>query len=113
MNSNIIQEHIRRILKEETNFMRLVLRRVSPKRLEIEFKDSLDFISKMFLTNYKANSRKLSEYEFTRMVIIDFIDGIELKRYLPNDVEWYDKILNGLMEQYKDRISSMYNVLKK
>jgi hypothetical protein len=113
MNSNIIQEHIRRILKEETNFMRLVLRRVSPKRLEIEFKDSLDFISKMFLTNYKANSRKLSEYGFTRMVIIDFIDGIELKRYLPNDVEWHDKILNGLMEQYKDRISSMYNVLKK
>jgi hypothetical protein len=47
------------------------------------------------------------------MVIIDFIDGIELKRYLPNDVEWHDKILNGLMEQYKDRISSMYNVLKK
>ena len=108
-----LQENIRRVLKEETNFMRLVLRRVSPERLESEFKDSLDFISKMFLRNYKANSRKLSEYEFTRMVIIDFMDGIELKRYLPNDVEWYGEILNGLMEQYKDRISSMYNVLKK
>ena len=107
------KETIRRIIKEETNFMRLVLRRVLPERLESEFEDSLNFISKMFLRNYKANPRKLSEYQFTRMVIIDFMDGVELKRYLPNDVEWYDEILNGLMEQYKDRISSMYNVLKK
>ena len=108
-----LQENIRRILKEETNFIRLVLRRVLPERLESEFEDSLNFISEMFLRNYKANPRKLSEYEFTRMVIIDFMDAIELKRYLPNGVEWHDKILNGLMEQYKDRISSMYNVLKK
>jgi len=107
------KETIRRIIKEETNFMRLVLRRVLPERLESEFEDSLNFISKMFLRNYKANPRKLSEYQFTRMVIIDFMDGVELKRYLPNDVEWYDEILNGLMEQYKDRILSKYNVLKK
>jgi len=108
-----LQENIRRILKEETNNIKMVLRRVLPERLESEFEDSLNFISEMFLTNYKANPRKLSEYNFTRMVIIDFMDAIELKRYLPNDVEWYDEVLNGLMKQYKDRISSMYNILKK
>ena len=53
------KETIIRIIKEETNFMRLVLRRVLPERLESEFEDSLHFISKMFLNNVFWNLVKI------------------------------------------------------
>jgi hypothetical protein len=108
-----LQEHIRKVLKEETNIMRMVSRRLPPGIMDKEFESALKYVSRIFLLNFKGNSSKLSKKEFTRMVGIDLIDGLDLRNILPKDVEWYDDALKGLTEHYKERISSMYNVLKK
>lgn len=111
-----LQENIRKVLREETDFIRVIARRLPPKKIEKmdkEFNSSLNYISKLFLKNFKSDSRKLSEKEFTRMVIIDLITLLELRQYLPDDVEWYEDVIKSLTKHYKERISSMYNVLKK
>ena len=108
-----LQESIRRILREETNFMRIIMRRFPPERLESEFQDSLNYVSKIFLSSYSADSKKLTKKQFIWMVIQDLIDGIELTRILPADLEWMRDVQNSLTEHYIERITSMYNVLKK
>ena len=110
-----LQEHIRKVLKEETDHLRMMLRRLpskTVKKMDEEFDSSLNYISKMFIKTYKSDPRKLSEHEFTRMVIIDLMSLLDVRNHLPNDVEWYDDVLNGLSKHYKKRITSMYNVLK-
>jgi hypothetical protein len=111
-----LEEHIRRVLKEETDHLRMMLRRLPPKtvrKMDEEFDSSLKFISKMFIKTYKSDSRKLSEHEFTRMVMMDLISLLEVRNYLPNDVEWYDDLVNSLSKHYQKRITSMYNVLSR
>ena len=89
------------------------MRRFSPERLESEFQDSLNYVSRSFLLSYKADSKKLTKKQFIWMVIQDLIDGLNLTRILPADLDWMRDVQNSLSEHYKDRISSMYNVLKK
>lgn len=108
-----LQEDIKRILQEETSFIKTILRRVHPNLLEKEFSSSLRYISSLFIKNYKSNPKNLTEYEFMRMVAIDLIQILNLRNILPKDIEWYDKALNSLIDYYKERMSSMYNVLKK
>jgi len=108
-----LQESIRRILMEETDFMLAIIRRVPKERLDEEFKSSLNYISRLFIKNYKSNPRQLSEQKFTRMVVIDLIQMLDLRNILPNDVEWYEDAVKALSNHYNDRISTMYNVLKK
>ncbi len=107
---------LRKVLKEETDHLRMMLRRLpskTVKKMDEEFDSSLNYISKMFIKTYKSDPRKLSEHEFTRMVIIDLIMILDVRNYLPNDAEWYDDVVNSLSKHYKKRITSMYNVLKK
>ena len=110
-----LQESIRRILKEETDHLRMMLRRLpskTVKKMDEEFDSSLNYISKMFIKTYKSDPRKLSEHEFTRMVIIDLMSLLDVRNHLPNDVEWYDDVLNSLSKHYKKRITSMYNEIR-
>lgn len=109
-------ENIRKVLKEETNYTRMLSRRLPTdilNNMDNLFNSSLNYISKMFIKTYKSDPRKLSEHEFTRMVIIDLMSLLNVRNHLPNDVEWYDDLLNSLSKHYKKRITSMYNVLKK
>ena len=111
-----LQESIRRILREETDHLRMMLRRLPTsiaRNVEEEFDSSLSYISKMFTKIYKSDTRELSEDEFTRMVIIDFMTMLDARHYLPNDEEWYEDLLNSLAKHYQKRITSMYNALKK
>ena len=110
-----LQESIRRILKEETDHLRMMLRRLpskTVKKMDEEFDSSLNYISKMFIKTYKSDPRKLSEHEFTRMVIIDLMSLLDVRRYLPDD-EWYEDLVKSLSKHYQKRITSMYNVLKR
>lgn len=112
----MIKESIRKVLKEETNYTRMLLRRLPTdisNNIDNLFNSLLNYISKMFIKIYTSDPRKLSEHEFTRMVIIDFMSLLNVRNHLPNDVEWYDDLLNSLSKHYKKRITSMYNVLKK
>jgi len=101
------------ILNEVTNPMLLIFRRVPQERLDKEFESSLNYISRLFIKNYKSNPRKLSEQEFTRMVAIDLIQMLDFRNIFPNDVEWYEDVIKTLINHYDDRTSTMYNVLKK
>ena len=107
-----LQENIRRILREETNFVRILMRRFSQERLDSEFQNSLNYVSKIFLSSYSADSKKLTKKQFIWMVIQDLIDGIELTRILPDGFQ-YEMVDTILTEYYIERITSMYNVLKK
>jgi hypothetical protein len=108
-----LQEHIRKVLREETNIIRKILRRLPIEKMDYEFKSSLNYMSSIFLKNFKGNPRKLSEKEFKRMVIIDLITLLDLRHHLPEDVEWYEDVVKGLTNHYEERMSSMYKVLKK
>jgi hypothetical protein len=111
-----IQEHIRKVLQEETNYLRMITRRLPPDKLynlEGDFKSSLYYISNMFVKQYKAKSSNLSEKEFIRAVIVDLISIIELRRYFPDNVEWYENSVDALSKHYKKRIIQMYKALKR
>ena len=111
-----LQESIIRILREETNYLRMLSRRLpdyDKEKMDKEFNSSLNYISKMFIKNYKSDPAKLSIHEFTRMVMVDFISILQVRRYLPDDVEWYEDLVKGLSKHYQKRITSMYNVLKR
>jgi hypothetical protein len=111
-----LQEHIRKVLQEETNYLRMLLRRLPTETLENidkEFDSSLNYISKIFIKNYKSHPNKLSERNFEKMVITDFISIIGVRNYLPDDIQWSDDLTNELIKMYKGRIKSMYRVLKK
>jgi len=116
-----LQEHIRKVLQEETNYLRMLLRRLPTEALEnIDgvFNSSLNYITKIFIKTYKSDPNKLSERDFARMVITDFISLMEVKHtfarhYLPDDIQWSNDLTNELTEKYKGRIKSMYRVTKK
>jgi hypothetical protein len=111
-----LQEHIRRVLQEETNYLRMLLRRLPTETLEKvekEFDSSLNYVSKIFIKKYKSDPNRLSEHQFAKWVIIDFINMMSVRHYLPDDIEWKDDLTNELIEKYKDRIKSMYRVLSK
>ena len=111
-----LQESIIRILREETNYLRMLSRRLpdyDKEKMDKEFNSSLNYISKIFIRNYKSDSTKLSLHEFTRMIITDLITLLEIRHYFPNDVEWYEDLVKDLSKHYQKRITSMYNVLKR
>ena len=111
-----LQEHIRRVLQEETNYLRMITRRLPPYQLydlDSTFRSSLNYISKMFVNQYKAKSSNLSEKEFIRAVIVDLITIIELRRYFPDNVEWYENAVDALSKHYQKRIKQMYKALKR
>ena len=106
-----LQENIRRILREETKHLNMILRRIDIDELEKEFNESLKYISKLFVNNYKSSPSKLSKNEFTRMVLFDLIHGTRLRHYFPEDVEWYHDVIKSLQEHYEDRIEFRYKKL--
>ena len=111
-----LQESIIRILREETNYLRMLSRRLpdyDKEKMDKEFNSSLNYISKIFIRNYKSDSTKLSLHEFTRMIITDLITLLEIRHYFPNDVEWYEDLVKDLSKHYQKKITSMYNVLKR
>ena len=113
-----LQEHIRIVLKEETDYMRVLLRRMPQEnidKMDKEFDSSLNYIGSLFIKSYNSDPKKLSLYQFTRMVIQDLIGLLDirhtLRHYLPED--WFEDVMVGLSKHYKKRITSMYNVLKR
>ena len=114
-----LQETIRKVLKEESNYIRMMLRRLPPKtlnKMEEEFESSLNYISKIFIKSYKSDPGLLSEQEFSRMVIMDLLTSLSIRRYF-YDTEMSEEIIDGLTKHltkhFQKRITSMYNVLKK
>lgn len=111
-----LQEHIRKVLQEETNYLRMISRRLPPDKLynlEGDFKSSLYYASNIFVKQYKSDPNNLSEKEFIRMVIRDLISITNLRSYFPDDVDWYENVVDALSKHYKKKIIPMYKTLKR
>jgi hypothetical protein len=103
-----LQEHIRKVLKEETNGMNIILRRVPPKiskRIDDEFISILDHVSRSFQDGFKygTNPKKLTLSNFKIIILKSLITGLKLTDYLPEDLSW-----PILYAHYVDRIESRY-----
>ena len=116
-----LQESIIRILKEETNTLTMILRRVPTDELEREFEESLDMVSNWFFRFIKKNGDiinldgryDLTINRFINVTISNMMDGIHHDLYstLPEDVQWYEDVKETLKDYYKDRIKFRYEKL--
>ena len=61
-----LQEHIRKVLREETNIIRKILRRLPIEKMDYEFKSSLNYVSSVFLRNLKGKSELLPDVLITK-----------------------------------------------
>ena len=113
MNTKSIQEHIRRILREENSLLPMIRRRVLHDDLEREFIESLDMASGM-LVNLSQNGGGIRDNErFEHITISMMMDGIhyELHSTTPENSDWYDDVFNNLRDYYRHRINVRYNNL--
>jgi len=107
-----LQESIRKVLREETNTLTMILRRVNSDDLEREFEESLDMASTWFL-NLTFNGLAVNLNRFIDVAISNTIDGIHYDLYstLPEDLQWYEDVKETLKDYYKDRIKVRYKKL--
>jgi hypothetical protein len=105
------REYIKKILKEETNKISMILRRLNSEDLEREFQESLDIALNIYRDK---NPQDLSLAQFRNTVISSTIDGIhaDLISTLPNDVQWYDNVFYALRSLFDERIEENFNELK-
>jgi len=109
-----LQENIRRILREETDYLRMIRRRIPHDDLEREFEESLDMSTNIMLRNIKKNGEDaMSLKRFIDVTISILIDGIhhELYSTIPDEYQWYDEVQETLKDYYKDRIKTKYRKL--
>lgn len=109
-----LQESIIRILKEETDYLRIIRRRVPHDDLEREFEESLDMASNLMLRYIKKDREDVMNLKgFINVTISILIDGIhhELYSTIPEEYQWYDKVQETLKDYYKDRIKIRYRKL--
>ena len=112
--NNDLHENIRKVLKEETNYTRMLLRRLPTdilNNIDNLFNSSLNYISKIFIKSYNSDPNKLSEREFIRRVIEDFLSITGARHYLPDQesdeyTQWSKTLTNELTNKYKDKIKS-------
>jgi hypothetical protein len=108
-----LQENIRRILKEETDYLRMIRRRVPHDDLEREFEESLDMASNMLRNVNKNDGSVMTLKRFIDVTTSILMDGIhhELYSTIPEDVQWYNEVKETLKDYYKDRIKVRYKKL--
>jgi hypothetical protein len=99
-----LQEIIKRVLRGDLiNESKVyLLRRVSPDKLEAEFRDALDTVSYRINNKYKLN-------DFKKMVISMTMDGLhgELSNWGTEDFP-YDEIEEHLLNKYSDVMTERY-----
>ena len=108
-----LQEHIIRILREETNHIRTIVRRIpvdKSERMDEEFISILDQASRSFQDGFKygTNPEKLTLSNFKMVVLKSLMNVLRIRKYLPDDISW-----PILYKHYVDRIESRYNEIKK
>ena len=109
-----LKENIRRVLKEETDYLRIIRRRVPHDDLEREFEESLDMASDMmsrYIKIHVGNAMNLKRFiDVTTSILMDGIHH-ELYSNLPEELEWYKDVKETLKDYYKDRIKVRYKKL--
>lgn len=99
-----LQESIRRILREETKHLNMILRRIDVDELEEEFRYSLNYISKLFKKN------KTNRHQFKKMIITDLISNLLLRHRFQEYPE-FSKFHTALANHFNDEINSKFDSL--
>ena len=99
-----LQESIRRILREETKQLNMILRRISIDELEEEFRYSLNYVSKLFKKN------KTNRHQFKKMIISDLVSNLVLRHRFPEYPE-FSKFYIALEKFFKNEINSKFDSL--
>ena len=107
-----LQEHIRKVLREESSIKNMLLRRVGYK-LQDNFEYSLDTISNLFIEDYKRNPYSLSRTDFSDMVCYLMIEKLKLPEVIPPYIGLFDDVVKLFLELYGDEMSRKYNELKR
>ena len=110
---DLLEESIRKVLREETINLTTILRRVHTHDLEIEFEESLDMASDNLFYRIRNGKGVMDLKSFIEVTTSILIDGIhsELYNTLPEDVQWYQDVQESLKEYYRDRIKVRYKKL--
>ena len=108
-----LYESIKRILKEETNLIKMIRRRVPVEVLELDFDEALDAAERVFFYRIKNGEGTMTLKRFVELTASILVDGIHSELYstIPEDVQWYDDVQKSLQEYYKDRIKVRYKKL--
>jgi hypothetical protein len=113
-----LQEHIRKVLMEETNIPLVIRRRVSAEDIEEAFENALDRMGG-YLENpnsiiYKEKGTTLKT--FAKFVIDEMVTYLEQdyfnddnRIYFSDDDFYYDEIRKPLLRHYGSRIKERYN----
>ena len=105
-----LQESIRRVLREETNLIKMILRRVQHDDLEREFEESLDATSNNVFNLIINGGGVMPLDRFIDITVSRLIDRIHYELYstTPEDSEWYNEVRDSLKDYYKHRIGVRY-----
>ena len=108
-----LQESIRRILREETELLLFLKRRVSPEELEREFEESLEMSSNMLRNKYKNSGEILTLERFIDVTTSILMDGIHYDIYssMPEGSQWHGKVVENLKNYFINRIKNRYRKL--
>ena len=119
MSSNdeeIIQESIRRVLREETNVPLSFRRRITNSDIEEEFLKALDSIDYSRLHNQFSPIKNISLKTFAKLVIDEMYMYLEKDYFsdedsllFDDDKIYHEKIRVPLMNYFGDRIKKRYN----
>ena len=99
-----LQENIRRILREDTKHLNMILRRIDVNELEEEFRYSLNYVSKLFKKN------KTNRHQFKKMIITDLVSNLVLRHRFPDYPE-FSKFYVALENFFKNEIDSKFDSL--
>ena len=115
MKTNILQETIKRVLREENSLLTMIRRRVPHDDLEREFTESLDMSSNMLVNIKKSDGVTMKLQRFINATISILMDGIHYEIYstMPEDSEWYQDVKESLENHFKHRIGVRYDQLIK
>ena len=110
---DLLEESIRKVLREETINLTTILRRVHTHDLEIEFEESLDIASDNLFYRIRNGKGVMDLKSFIEVTTSILIDGIhsELYNTLPEDIQWYEDVQESLKKYYRDRIKVRYKKL--
>ena len=113
-----LQEHIRKVLREETHIPPVIIRRISTEIIEEAFESALDRMSESMENPnsviYKEKGTTL--WLFAKFVIDEMVTYLEQdyftndnRIYFEDDDFYYDKIRKPLLRHYGSRIKERYN----
>lgn len=106
-----LQEHIRRIIREESGLSPRFLRRVPMDKLEESFGHALKQATKKYYRYLPTLNDDYKLHFFTKEVVELLLDSVSHLMYPTIKGSWYDEEFSKVKEHFKDRITEWWENL--